>query len=73
MAKVRALNIVHGPGKVEPRNGISNEEYAKTDTRFAQACAGAGVQPTPRQASKWRNGHGSARKYYERTKNKLAY
>lgn len=40
-------------------NDVTNREYAETD-KFKAACKRAGVEPTPRQASKYRNGKGRA-------------
>lgn len=37
-----------------------NAEYAKKNTAFQQCCERAGVEPTARQASKFRNGKGAA-------------
>ena len=42
------------------QKGQSNAEYAKTNEAFRAACEKAGVDPTPRQASKYRNGIGAA-------------
>lgn len=39
---------------------LTNKEFAVTIKIFAQACAKAGVVPSRRQASKWRNKHGRA-------------
>lgn len=47
-------------GKENPKVENSNENFAKTDKSFQQACAKAGVEPTARQASKWRNKRGKA-------------
>ena len=38
----------------------TNAEYAKTSTHFRSHCLAAGVEPTKRQASKFRRGVGSA-------------
>lgn len=40
--------------------GMSNVQFAKTDVAFQEACSKAGVEPTPRQASKYRNKQGKA-------------
>ena len=42
---------------------ITNREFAKTDKRFVEACEGAEVKPTVRQASKWRRKKGKAWKH----------
>lgn len=42
------------------KNGITNRLFAKTDARFQEACIRAGVQPTKRQAAKFRRKEGSA-------------
>jgi len=39
---------------------IPNKVFCKTDPAFIAACDNAGVNPTSRQASKWRMGKGSA-------------
>lgn len=58
---VRAHYVVHGPGKVEPRDGISSREFARTDRDFLHLCRMTpAIAPNARQASKYRNGKGSA-------------
>jgi predicted HicB family RNase H-like nuclease len=42
---------------------ILNREFAKSDENFIKACEKAGVQPTRRQASKFRRGFGLAFKH----------
>ena len=39
---------------------ISNKEFAAQDKKFQAACKAAGVEPTARQASKYRNNQGLA-------------
>lgn len=39
---------------------ITNEKFAKENMEFQSACDKAGVKPTARQASKWRNKIGLA-------------
>ena len=39
---------------------MTNREFAKTDKDFKEACEAVEVQPTVRQASKWRRGKGKA-------------
>lgn len=41
---------------------MTNAEFAKTDTKFTQACEKAGIKPTKRQASKWKMRKGKAYK-----------
>jgi hypothetical protein len=41
---------------------MSNKEFAKTDQAFISACGKVGIDPTKRQASKWRNKKGKAYK-----------
>ena len=41
----------------------TNTMFAKDDKIFQEACRLAVIEPTPRQASKWRNGKGLARKF----------
>lgn len=43
-----------------PAPKVTNEEFAAQDRLFIKACELADVEVTPRQASRWRNGHGSA-------------
>lgn len=40
--------------------GDGNALFAKLNTKFQQCCERAGVEPTRRQASKWRRGFGRA-------------
>ena len=42
---------------------MTNVEFAKNDAVFVKACAIGKVEATPRQASKWRNKKGTARKF----------
>lgn len=47
--------------RYEPNDyGTYHKEFANEDGVFRAACERAGVQPTKRQASKWRNGRGAA-------------
>ena len=39
---------------------VTNKEFAATDAAFKAACKKAEVDPTSRQASKWRNKFGAA-------------
>jgi len=39
---------------------MTNQEFAKNDEVFRTACGLVGLEPTPRQASKFRNGKGLA-------------
>lgn len=39
---------------------MHNEKFAEEDSAFRSACINAKVEPTARQASKWRNKKGSA-------------
>jgi len=41
----------------------TNAMFAKDDKIFQEACKLAVIEPTERQASKWRNGKGLARKF----------
>lgn len=43
-----------------PRHKTTNSDFAKNDVKFIQCCELAGVKPSKRQASKWRNGKGVA-------------
>lgn len=42
---------------------MTNKKFAETNQTFIAACERAGVTPTPRQASKYRNGKGKAVKF----------
>jgi hypothetical protein len=44
------------------RGEVPNKVFALKDGGFRAACEAAGVEPTARQASKWRMGKGSAYK-----------
>lgn len=54
----------------------TNREFAKNDTAFRKACGGGEfdtvrvTEPTPRQASKYRNGKGAAYKAMMKANNK---
>lgn len=39
---------------------MNNREYAASDREFQEACKKAGISPTQRQASRWRNRQGKA-------------
>lgn len=45
----------------EPKE-VTNRQFSKTDKNFLSACEKAGVEPTARQASKYRNKKGLAYK-----------
>jgi hypothetical protein len=45
------------------RGAVTNTEFANSDYVFRKACALADVPPSPRQASKYRNGRGVAYKF----------
>ena len=45
-----------------PKNGITNRKFAQTDETFNSACTSLKLQPTARQASKYRNHKGLAYK-----------
>ena len=47
---------------------MTNREMTKNDKTFLKACENAGVDPTKRQASKFRRGMGLAYKIMKRTK-----
>ncbi len=42
--------------------GVSNKEFCATNMQFIGACENSGIEPTKRQASKFRNRHGVAYK-----------
>lgn len=39
---------------------VTNEQFSKQDKEFQQACSNAGLAPSARQASKYRNKKGKA-------------
>jgi len=41
-------------------NGVLNKEFAATNTEFREACYAVKIEPTVRQASKWRMKKGLA-------------
>lgn len=41
-------------------SSVTNKEFAATDRKFRAACEAAGIEPTARQASKYRNNQGLA-------------
>lgn len=43
-----------------PKHKTTNSDFAKNDQKFIKCCELAGVKPTARQASKFRNGKGVA-------------
>lgn len=47
--------------RIVPKDGLTNAAFAETDG-FVKACEKAGIKPTARQASKYRNKRGSAYK-----------
>lgn len=50
---------------------LKNVEFAKQNLLFQKACELAGIQPTTRQASKWRNEKGKAFTFRHDAKSKL--
>lgn len=57
---VRTEKKITGRDPMWQVNGIPNSVFAKTDDGFKKKCETAGVQPTRRQASKYRRKFGSA-------------
>ena len=50
---------------ISKRNtSVTNREFAKANRKFRTACEHAGVEPSRRQAGKWRRKHGAAWNYY---------
>ena len=41
----------------------TNQQFADKDEVFRRACQLAGIQPTKRQAAKWRSNHGRAHEF----------
>ena len=39
---------------------LTNKQFAESNAEFQAACEKAGIKPTARQASKFRNRHGAA-------------
>lgn len=39
---------------------LSNKEFSSQIKKFSHACQEAGIEPTKRQAAKWRNRKGKA-------------
>lgn len=58
-----ANNPKHTNYAIQSIYGDSNKKMAENDKIFRKACELAGVQPTKRQASKWRNHRGRAYDY----------
>ncbi len=56
----KARKHAEGERHKQVRDGVTNTDYAKQSGQFAKCCEAAGVKPTARQASKFRNGHGAA-------------
>lgn len=55
-------------GRRDPLPETTNEDFAKQDRLFKKACELAEVEATPRQASRWRNGTGAARRFFRDAK-----
>ena len=49
---------------------MTNREFVEKREVFREACKGARVEPTLRQASKWRNRKGKAYEYHKKGDNK---
>lgn len=56
---LRTLPKMLAPGHKHTYD-VFNAQFAAEDQTFKSACSKAGVKPTARQASKWRNNKGSA-------------
>ena len=56
MLALRKLNVAAPVTNYKTTNMV----FAKTDGNFRAACESAGIPPTRRQASKWRNKMGKA-------------
>ena len=71
----RAFGFVHrGGSRPRPLNmrfcdRLNNTQFAAEDHLFRQACNLAGIQPTKRQASKWRNKKGTAYQFKSKAAN----
>lgn len=56
---LRGIDLGVGRRRVHA-DATSHRDFAATDPQFRAACQRAGVQPTRRQASRWRRKCGSA-------------
>jgi len=45
---------------------LTNKEFAVKDSSFQQKCSSVGIEPTRRQASKFRNRKGRVYKYFNK-------
>ena len=50
---------------------LTNKQICKTSELFRKACELAGIEPTPRQASRFLNHNGKAYKFYNAAKKEL--
>lgn len=50
---------------------MTNKKFAEASTLFRKACELAGIEPTSRQASRFLNGSGAARKFYNAARKEL--
>ena len=55
------------PNSPKKVSTVTNTQFAKDNEEFKSACASVNLEPTPRQASKWRRKVGKAYK----TKNNI--
>lgn len=55
----------------KPGGSLTNHEFASTDLLFYECCRLAGIDPTPRQASKYRNQCGAAYAHREQAIRKI--
>ena len=53
-------NYVKGNARPLLKKEETNHHFSKTDQKFIDACSKAGVEPTSRQASKWKRKMGKA-------------
>lgn len=49
----------------------TNKKFAQKNTLFKEACNLAGIPPTPRQASKYLNGKGLARRFVRQAQSSI--
>lgn len=61
----RQRHLIRLGAQVDPKTGrvgphVTHRAFAKVDLEFQVACENAGIQPTARQASKWRRRIGKA-------------
>jgi len=59
--KKNAIHFMRTASLSSLKSSQTNTDFAKNNGKFKAACQEAGVEPTSRQASKYRRGYGKAR------------